>query len=313
MNRRDFIATGLVSGATALTASNVALAVEIDAEPAHKFKLNYAPHFGMFKLHTGDDFVTQLQFFHEQGFTALEDNDLMIRRTVAEQELIGKTLADLKMTMGVFVATKDFEKPTFAVATWKPEMREPILKEIRGAVEVAKRVNAKWCTVVPGCHDERLDWEYQTASVIDMFRRCAEICEKEGLTLVMEPLNTRRDHPKLFLNKIGQAYQICRAVNSPSVKILYDMYHQQITEGNIIPNIDLAWEEVAYFQVGDNPGRREPTTGEMNYRNIFRHIHSKGFKGVVGMEHGLKDNKTKEGEMACIQAYVWSDSFEANG
>lgn len=311
MNRRDFIATGLASGASALAASNVSFAGE-GAEPAHKFKLNYAPHFGMFKLHTGNDFVAQLQFFHDQGFTALEDNDLM-RRTVAEQELIGKTLADLKMTMGVFVATKDFEKPTFAVTTWKPDLREPILKEIRDAVEVAKRVNAKWCTVVPGCHDEYLDKEYQTASVIDMFRRCAEICEKAGLVMVMEPLNTRINHPKLFLNKIGQAYEICRAVNSPSVKILYDMYHQQITEGNIIPNIDLAWEEVAYFQVGDNPGRKEPTTGEMNYRNIFKHIHSKGFKGVVGMEHGLKDNKTKEGEQACIQAYVWSDGFEANG
>jgi hydroxypyruvate isomerase len=313
MNRRDFIAAGLVSGATVVAASNVALAGAAGAEPAHKFKLNYAPHFGMFKLHTGIDLAAQLQFFHEQGFTALEDNDLMIKRTVAEQELIGKTLADLKMTMGVFVATKDFEKATFAVTTWKPEMREPILKDIRNAVEVAKRVNAKWCTVVPGCHDDRLDLEYQTASVIDMFRRCAEICEKAGLVMVMEPLNTRRDHPRLILNKIGQAYQICRAVNSPSVKILYDMYHQQITEGNIIPNIDLAWEEIAYFQVGDNPGRREPTTGEMNYRNIFKHIYRKGFKGVVGMEHGLKDNNTKEGEMACIQAYVSCDNFEIDG
>ena len=190
-----------------------------------------------------------------------------------------------------------------------PEVREPILKDIRNAVEVAKRVNAKWCTVVPGCHDERLDWDYQTASVVDMFRRCADIVEKAGLVMVMEPLNTRRDHPKLFLTKISQAYAICRAADRPSVKILYDMYHQQITEGNIIPNIDLAYDEVAYFQVGDNPGRKEPTTGEMNYRNIFKHIHSKGFKGVVGMEHGVKDARTKEGEMACIEAYAWCDNF----
>jgi hydroxypyruvate isomerase len=312
MNRRDFIATGLVSGATAVVASNVELAGAINAEPVRKFKLNYAPHFGMFKLHTGIDLVAQLKFFHEQGFTALEDNNLP-ERSVADQELIGKTLADLKMTMGVFVATKDFNYPTFAVATWKPEKREPILKDISNAVEIAKRVNAKWCTVVPGCHDEALDWEYQTASVIDMFRRCAEMCEKAGLVMVMEPLNTRINHPKVFLTRIGQAYQICRAVNSPSVKILYDMYHQQITEGNIIPNIDLAWEETAYFQVGDNPGRKEPTTGEMNYRNIFKHIYKKGFKGVVGMEHGVKNSGTKEGEMACIQAYASSDNFEIDG
>jgi len=310
MNRRKFIATGLASSAAAIITSSASetIASAISKDPVRKFKLNYAPHFGMFRNHTGNDLVAQLQFFRDQGFTAIEDNGLPTR-PVADQELIGKTLADLKMTMGVFVATKDFNNPTFAITTWKPEMREPILKEMHDAVEIAKRVNAKWCTVVPGCHDEKLDWDYQTASVVDMFRRCAEICEKAGLVMVMEPLNTRRDHPKLFLNRIGQAYLICRAVNSPSVKILYDMYHQQITEGNIIPNIDLAYDEVAYFQVGDNPGRKEPTTGEMNYRNIFKHIHSKGFKGVVGMEHGVKDPRTKEGEMACIEAYVWSDNF----
>lgn len=313
MNRREFIETGLASGAAAVVGGNAtdALAGALTGSsiaPVRKFKLNYAPHFGMFKNHTGDDLVAQLQFMAEQGFTALEDNGAP-DRPVADQEKIGQTLNDLKMTMGVFVATKDFSNPTFAVTTWKPELREIILKDIRNAVEVAKRVNAKWCTVVPGCHDERLDWEYQTASVIDMFRRCAEICEKAGLVIVMEPLNTRRDHPKLFLTKIGQAYSICRAVNSPSVKILYDMYHQQITEGNIIPNIDLAYSEVAYFQVGDNPGRKEPTTGEMNYRNIFKHIHSKGFTGIVGMEHG-NSKPGKEGEKALIDAYVWSDSFD---
>ena len=126
--------------------------------------------------------------------------------------------------------------------------------------------------------------------------------------MVLEPLNPWRDHPGTFLTKIPQAYMICKSVGSPSCKILFDMYHQQITEGNIIPNIDMAWTEVAYFQVGDNPGRNEPTTGEMNYRNIFRHIHGKGFTGVVGMEHG-NSKPGKEGEQAVIDAYVASDNF----
>lgn len=307
MKRRDFLAASVASSAAVVVGAAADAAPVRTTAAAHNFKLKYAPHFGMFKNHAGDDLIDQLKFMADQGFTALEDNGLP-DRPMDVQEKIGKALADLKMTMGVFVATKDFNNPTFAVTTWKPEVREPILKDIRNAVEVAKRVNAKWCTVVPGCHDERLDWDYQTASVIDMFRRCAEIVEKTGLVMVMEPLNTRRDHPKLFLNRISQGYMICRAVNSPSVKILYDMYHQQITEGNIIPNIDLAYSEVAYFQVGDNPGRKEPTTGEMNYKNIFKHIHSKGFTGVVGMEHG-NARPGKEGEKALIDAYVASDSF----
>lgn len=298
MKRREFIAAG------AGTLAAAGMTVESKAAP-RTFKLKYAPHFGMFKEHSGTDLVDQLKFMRDQGFTALEDNG-MPDRPIADQEKIGKALDQLGMEMGVFVATKDFANPTFAIN--KPEIREAFLKDVRNAVEVAKRVNAKWCTVVPGCHDERLDWDYQTANVIDNLRRCAEICEKTGLIMVLEPLNNRRDHPKLFLTHIAQAYAICRGVNSPTVKILYDMYHQQITEGNIIPNIDLAWSEIAYFQVGDNPGRKEPTTGEMNYRNIFKHIHAKGFKGIVGMEHG-NSKPGKAGEQAVIDAYVASDDF----
>ncbi len=303
MNRRKFIKAGVASSAAVLI--NTGPLEAGTAEPARQFKLKYAPHFGMFKNHSGEDLVDQLKFMRDQGFTAFEDND-MAARPVADQEKIAGAMSKLGMEMGVFVATKDFNNPTFVIN--KQDVRDKFLADIRNAVEVAKRVNAKWCTVVPGCHDERLDWDYQTANVIDNFRRCAEICEKSGLIMVMEPLNTRRDHPKLFLSRIAQAYLICRGVNSPSVKILYDMYHQQITEGNIIPNIDQAWSEVAYFQVGDNPGRKEPTTGEMNYRGIFRHIHSKGFTGVVGMEHG-NSKPGKDGEKAVIDAYVYSDSF----
>ena len=86
------------------------------------------------------------------------------------------------------------------------------------------------------------------------------------------------------------------------------MFHMQRNEGNIINNINLCWDEIAYFQIGDNPGRNEPTTGEMNYRNIFKHISEKGYKGILGMEHG-NSKKDKEGELAVIAAYRQSDNF----
>jgi hydroxypyruvate isomerase len=125
--------------------------------------------------------------------------------------------------------------------------------------------------------------------------------------MVLEPLNFR-DHPELFLTKVAQGYEICRAVGSRHCKILDDLYHQQITEGNLIPNIDRAWSEIGYFQVGDNPGRCEPGTGEINYRNVFRHIHKKGFQGVMGMEHG-NAHGGKEGERMLIDAYRAADAF----
>jgi hydroxypyruvate isomerase len=234
--------------------------------PKRKFRLNYAPHFGMFQQHAGEDFVAQLEFMAAEGFTALEDNNLR-RRTVQEQDRIGSTLARLDMKMGVFVAHAiDWKEPS--LTTPDRARRETFLKDIRESIEIAKRVNATWMTVVPGQVDQRRHMAYQTANVIETLKRAAEILEPHNLVMVLEPLNPLRDHPGMFLTTTPQAFLICKAVASPSCKILYDIYHQQITEGNLIPNIDTAWDEVAYFQVGDNPGRKEPGTGEINYRNV---------------------------------------------
>ena len=101
--------------------------------------------------------------------------------------------------------------------------------------------------------------------------------------MVLEPLNPWRDHPGMFLARSPHANLVCKAVNSPSCKILFDIYHQQITEGNLIPNIERCWDQIGYFQAGDNPGRKEPGTGEINYRNVFAHIHDKDFEGVIDL------------------------------
>jgi hydroxypyruvate isomerase len=235
----------------------------------------------------------------------MEDNG-MKRRTISMQEKIASKMTNLGMEMGVFVAhTIYWREPN--LTSGNKERLDEFLKEIEESVEVAKRVNATWMTVVPGHVDLRKDEGYQTRNVIDALRRASEILEPHGLIMVLEPLNFR-DHPGLFLNKIPQAYQICQSVGSPSCKILDDIYHQQIHEGNLIPNMDLAWDEIAYFQVGDNPGRKEPTTGEINYLNVFKHIYEKGFSGIVGMEHG-NSIPGKKGEQALIEAYAKVDSF----
>jgi hydroxypyruvate isomerase len=282
------------------------------ASPARRFKLKYAPNFGTFVQHVGsrDDWVGHLEFMASEGFTALEYNGLK-SRTPQEQELIGRTLDRLGMTMGVFVAhTIDWGNPGLPnLASGNAERTGQFLREIGESVAVARRVNATWLTVVPGAVDARLDHGYQTANVIDALRRAAALLEPHGLVMVLEMLNTRTNHPWQFLTTTAQAYAICKAVNSPSCKILYDMYHQQITEGNIIPNLNRAWDEIAYMQVGDNPGRNEPGTGEMNYRNIFRHIHDRGYTGVIGMEHGNSIRGSREGERAVINAYIAADDF----
>jgi len=309
LSRRKFLVGAAAAAATVSAAPSLAVGRGLlrreSASEGGKFKLKYAPHFGMFRQHAGKDLIDQIKFIADEGFTALEDNG-MPKRERQLQDRIAREMTRLNMTMGVFVAYGDFGVKSFV--TRDQEIRDMLKGKMKEAVELAKRVNAKWCTVVPGAFDPGLEWDYQTANVIDNLKRCAEVLEPAGLVMVLEPLNPWTDHPGLFLTKVPQAYQLCRAVGSPSCKILDDLYHQQVTEGNLIPNIDMAWEEIAYFQVGDNPGRKEPTTGEINYKNIFKHIHGKGFTGVVGMEHG-NSKKGKEGERAVIDAYRTVDDF----
>lgn len=301
LHRRELLAGAAAAAATSAVAEPAA--AQSGAKP---FQMKYAPHFGMFRNHAPGGPIDELKFIADQGFSALEDNG-MAGRPVAEQEAIAKEMARLKLTMGVFVVNGQTSWIP-SLATGKKDLVEKFLGECMAAVDVAKRTNAKWMTVVPGQFDPRLEMGYQTANVVDALRRAAAIFEPHGLVMVLEALNPYRDHPGQFLARIPQAYEVCRAVNSPACKILFDMYHQQITEGNIIPNIDLAWSEIAYFQIGDNPGRNEPTTGEMNYRNLFRHIKAKGFDGVLGMEHG-NSKPGKDGEGALLAAYRASDAF----
>ena len=305
LDRRGFLKTSAAAGA-GVALAGVPASLGAQQSAARTFRLAYAPHFGMFRQHAGEDLVAELEFMAAEGFTALEDNGLK-GRPVADQELVGRTLARLDMRMGVFVAhTISWNEPH--LASGDAAIGDAFVQQVRESVDVCKRVSAKWMTVVPGHVDRRLDLSFQTANVVEALKRAAGVLEPHGLVIVIEPLNTLRDHPGQFLTRIPQAYQICRAVGSPSCKILFDIYHQQITEGNLIPNLNGAWDEVAYIQVGDHPGRREPGTGEINYRNVFRHIHSKGFQGVVGMEHG-NSRQGREGERAVIDAYIAADSW----
>jgi hydroxypyruvate isomerase len=305
MQRRKFMQQSLLAGgalitSAAATANEKKGSVTADEKPFH---LNYGIHDGMFKNNAGGDFTEQIKFGYDHGFRAIEDNG-MSGRQPAEQQKIGDTLAKLGMGMGVFVLDKGGNGANTLTAG-KPENVEVFLKGCRNAVEVSKRCGGKLTTVVPGDFERHLPEGIQTANVIMALRKGVEILEPHGIIMVLEPLS---DTPDLFLRTTDQAYAICKAVNSPSCKILFDMYHIQRNTGNIIKHIDWAYDEVPYFQIGNNPGRNEPGTGEMDYKNIFKHIYDKGFKGMLGMEHGIS-MPGKEGELALIKAYREADSF----
>ena len=301
MKRRNFIKNSTLAAGAIPFATNS----NINMENSTTFKLKYAPHLGMFENLAGKDPIDQLNFMADEGFTAFEDNE-MKGRDVELQTNMAKTMEKRGIEMGVFVAHKIYWKEG-NLASGDAEKRKEFLADIKASVEVAKRVNAKWMTVVPGHVDLRQNMAYQTSNVVETLKQASAILEPHNLTMVLEPLNFR-DHPGLFLTESPQAYQICKAVNSPSCKILFDIYHQQIQEGNLIPNIEKCWDEIAYFQIGDNPGRKEPTTGEINYKNVFKYIHSKGFDGILGMEHG-NSLEGEAGDRRVIDAYKEVDGF----
>jgi hydroxypyruvate isomerase len=294
ITRRSALAAGLVPVGAA-TAARAAPA----KNPA-RFSLPYAPHEGSFKSRGGR--LEQIAYAADQGFTAWEDNEAA-GRSVADQTAMARALQQRNMTMGVFVASMpkwaDF-RPLLGGAD--EAEREAFLADIRASIAVAKRLNAKWMTIVPGFLDRRLPIDIQTARVIDTMRRAADIVEPHGLVMVIEPLNTLVDHPGVFLQTIPQGFAISRGVNSPAVKVLADLYHAQIQAGNLINTMETCWDEIAYVQFGDNPGRKEPGSGEINYRNVVRWLRAKRFAGVIGMEHG-NSIEDRAGEERLVAAY----------
>lgn len=276
--------TVLVGGAGLAGAAMAGGLAARQAQGTAPFALNFAPHEGSFA--SRGNRLDQIAHAADLGFRAWEDNEAA-GRPVAEQEAMARALAQRGMTMGVFVASM----PRWG--DYRPVLggnddgdRQAFLADIRSAVTVAKRLNARWTTVVPGFLDPRVPMDIQSARVIDTMRRAADIMAPHGIVMVMEPLNTRTDHPRVFLQSIAQGYLVARAVNSPSVKILADLYHEQIQSGQLIPTLDTCWDEIAYLQFGDNPGRKEPGTGEINYANICAWLKRRGYAGVIGMEHG---------------------------
>lgn len=295
VSRRAVLAGGAVAAAAAATAANGAM-----ASNAARFSLKYAPHEGSFKSRGGR--LEQIAFAADQGFTAWEDNEAATR-SVADQTAMARALQQRGMTMGVFVASMPRWSEFRPLLGGNDDSdRERFLADIRGSVDVAKRLNSKHMTIVTGFMDRKLPVDIQTARVIDVLRRAADIYEPHGLVMVMEPLNTLVNHPGVFMSTVPQGYAMARAVDSPAIKVLADLYHEQIQAGNLINTLDSCWNEIAYVQFGDNPGRKEPGSGEINYRNIVRWLRAKNFAGVIGMEHGNSVDG-RAGEERLVAAY----------
>ncbi len=270
------------------------------------FKLKFVPHIGltslddgMFINHAGKDPIKQIQFIAAQGFKGIEDNFMKIR-PIEQQIAIAQELEKQGMELGSFVHnTTTWQDAT--LVSEPSEVREIILKEIRETIEVAKRVNGKYLTLLSGKSNPTMERQYQKVNFIENLRVIAKEAEKAGIILGLEAINGK-EFPGTFITKVTDAYEIVKAVNSPSIKLTFDMYHIQMENGNVINNFDTTFDEIAYIHMADNPGCSEPGTGEMNYVNILKHIYKSGYKGFIDMEH-VNSIPGKQGERRILDIY----------
>lgn len=298
LERRHFLGTALAAGAAAALG-------ELSATPAwaeRRLRLRYAPRLDFLSRELS--ITERLELFAEQGFDATEYNGLM-NHPMAEVEAMRRDLDRLGMELGIFVANP---KGWNEAGLVREEQRPAFLDQIRQAIEYHRVVGNRFATVITGPEEPGVPRGVQRQRVIEGLRAAAELLEPTRLTIVIEPLNHLVDHAGYFLVTSDEAASIMAAVGSPHVKILFDIYHQQISEGNLINNIRRYYEHIGYFQVGDVPGRNEPGTGEVNWRNVFEAIHELGYQGILGMEHGLSV-PGREGLMKCFEEYRKADRF----
>jgi hydroxypyruvate isomerase len=180
------------------------------------------------------------------------------------------------------------EIATMMGSGWKPmnseDARKTFVSDIQASLASAIRLGVKTLIVTTGSEDKKLSRAEQHTNYVAALKAVAPLAEQSQVTLVLEPLNTKVDHPGYFLQTAKEGFEILDEVGSPSVKMLFDIYHHQIMEGNVIQDITKNISKIAHFHVADVPGRHEPGTGEINYANVFRAIAASGYQGFVGLE-----------------------------
>ena len=243
-------------------------------------------HNGWFKGEDYDKFAEAKRY----GFKAMEVlgwKNLDLQRLRAESERNGVAVSAI-LFQSKDAAVQELIANNHGIV--HADAHDAFLASIRESIDAALTIGTKNIVVTTGNEIATQTRLEQHNCVVRALRDAAPLAEVAGIQLVLEPLNILVNHMGYFLTTTAESVEIIREVDSPNVRVLYDVYHQQITEGNLINNIKANIEWIGHIHVGDVPGRKEPGTGEINYKNVFKAIRETGFSGFVVFECGLSED-----------------------
>jgi hydroxypyruvate isomerase len=235
------------------------------------------------------DTYQKFELAKQQGFKAIEIlnwSGLDLDRARREIDRTGVEVS------AILFHSSDPEKQSLIANTHgivHADARDAFIDAIEETIQAARKLGCKNIVVTTGNEVASLSRKEQFDHVVTALKGASPLAEAAGITLVLEPLNILVNHPGYFLTTTAEAVSMIQAVGSTHVRVLYDIYHQQITEGNLIDTIRTHIQYIGHIHVGDVPGRKEPGTGEINYRNVFKAIRDTGYEGFVVFECGLSE------------------------
>lgn len=241
-------------------------------------------------FYLGTETSEKIKIVNKLGFEAIEfwywdyeftGNDLVPRKKNIRE------IASVCNNLNIAITDLVVNSPDGAIGGFltKQEDLDKYLERLKETIEIAHKLN---CTKLITCTGNEIagrTFQQQFDSVVHTLSRAAEIVDKEGITLVLEALNSHIDHPGYFLTSSKIGFDIIKEVNNPGLKLLYDIYHMQIMEGNHIASIKENISLIGHFHAASVPGRNEIYSGEINYASIIKAINDSGYKGYFGLEY----------------------------
>lgn len=262
-----------------------------DERPLAGLKTRFACNIEMWYRTLG--FLDRIRAAHEAGFPAIEFWPWRKKPLDDIAELTGE--------LGIEVA--QFTAWGFVPGMNDPKNHDRFVEEVEASCEAAKKLRCRKMTIVAGNDQPGMTQREMHDHVIAACKRAAPICEDHGVMMILEAMNIRVDHKGHCLYGSEGAIRICREVASPMCKINWDLYHMQISEGDLCGHMREGFDQIGYLQLADHPGRREPGTGEIHYPRVLKQAYDLGYRDFVGCECNPTEDK------AAVAALVRASAF----